>query len=158
MEQLKKSALLVIVCVTVIALLSATPVAVATTTNTVAIYMLTVHASIGGYAEGSGGSSTVYASNGGTSEVSVSPGTLFTLDATPYSGYTFQGWTCSGNGCYAGTDSHITITINNDVTENANFALVIPENVLPLIFLGLLVPVYMKRKTLRSKISHHTAN
>ena len=63
-------------------------------------------------------------SNGG----SVSPvsgnyagGSLVDLTATPSSGYNFNGWSCSGTGCYSGGSSTNTITINANIIETANF-------------------------------------
>jgi uncharacterized repeat protein (TIGR02543 family) len=49
------------------------------------------------------------------------PGTQITLSETPNSGYTFKNWTCTGAGCYAGTATSPTITINNGILETANY-------------------------------------
>ncbi|MEM5829291.1 MAG: hypothetical protein QW040_00415 [Candidatus Aenigmatarchaeota archaeon] len=48
-------------------------------------------------------------------------GSSITISATPNPGYIFSGWTCSGSGCYSGTLSSATITINNPINEIANF-------------------------------------
>ncbi len=53
---------------------------------------------------------------------SVPYGTSVTISESPSSGYHFVDWTCSGTGCYSGTSNSDLITINNAVTETANFA------------------------------------
>ncbi len=65
---------------------------------------------------------------------SVSPGsecvpygTNVGISASPSTGYEFTGWTCSGTNCYDGTDSSYTLTMDNPMTEDANFKL-IPES------------------------------
>jgi hypothetical protein len=40
---------------------------------------------------------------------------------TPASGYTFSSWTCTGTGCYSGTQGAEQITITNPVSEIANY-------------------------------------
>ncbi len=62
---------------------------------------------------------------------SVSPGsecvpigTNVGISASPSTGYEFVDWSCSGNGCYSGTSSSATITMNNPITEDANFKLI----------------------------------
>jgi hypothetical protein len=67
---------------------------------------------------------TMQAGTGGT----VSPtsgwqnaGASVTISATPNSGYAFSSWTCTGTGCYSGTSSSTSITLNAAITETANF-------------------------------------
>jgi len=48
-------------------------------------------------------------------------GTSVQIQATPNSGYTFASWTGSGTGSYTGTSNPRSITINNPITETANF-------------------------------------
>jgi len=43
------------------------------------------------------------------------------LQATPIAGYRFENWTCSGEGCYSGMDNPITVVVNHDIVETANF-------------------------------------
>ena len=84
---------------------------VANFANTITIYSLTTNA---------------LPLNGG----SVSPasgnydaGNTVIISETPNSGYTFMGWTCSGVGCYSGTSSSNTITMNANIVETANFGI-----------------------------------
>ncbi len=65
-------------------------------------------------------------SNGG----SVSPssgwysyGSQVTISESPNSGYSFTGWSGSGSGSYTGSDSSYTITMNNPITEEANYGI-----------------------------------
>ncbi|MGB7210353.1 MAG: VCBS repeat-containing protein [Pyrinomonadaceae bacterium] len=48
------------------------------------------------------------------------------ISAVPNSGYTFSGWTGSGNGSYSGTNNPASITINGPITETANFTQIPP--------------------------------
>jgi uncharacterized repeat protein (TIGR02543 family) len=48
-------------------------------------------------------------------------GTTVTILETPKTGYTFTGWTCSGTGCYSGTNPAVSVTVNSQITEIANF-------------------------------------
>ncbi len=52
--------------------------------------------------------------------VTLSNGLNLTLMGNSTS-VSFTGWTCSGNGCYSGTQHSINITINNNITETANY-------------------------------------
>jgi uncharacterized repeat protein (TIGR02543 family) len=45
------------------------------------------------------------------------------LVAVPAIGYNFSGWTCKGNGCYAGSSQNITMQIGPNQTEYATFTL-----------------------------------
>jgi hypothetical protein len=63
-------------------------------------------------------------SGGGT----VSPGSGWynagsgvTISESPATNYVFDDWTCSGSGCYSGTATSATITMNNPITETANY-------------------------------------
>ena len=49
-------------------------------------------------------------------------GSDVSISATPSSGYTFSGWTGSGNGSYSGLSDPGLVTINGPVTETASFA------------------------------------
>ncbi len=44
-----------------------------------------------------------------------------TITATPASGYTFAGWSCSGAGCYDGSNATATVTMDANIQETANF-------------------------------------
>ncbi len=64
-----------------------------------------------------------------SSEGSVTPGSgtyssgsAVTISETPAANYHFVDWSCSGSGCYSGTGTSQTITINNNIAETANFA------------------------------------
>ncbi len=48
-------------------------------------------------------------------------GTNVPISETPASGYVFTGWTCSGTGCYSGSDTNAIVMITNNVIETANF-------------------------------------
>ena len=48
-------------------------------------------------------------------------GTNVPISETPASGYVFTGWTCSGTGCYSGSNTNANIMITNNVIETANF-------------------------------------
>jgi hypothetical protein len=59
---------------------------------------------------------------------SVSPGSgwynashVLTISEVPNANYVFQDWTCSGTGCYSGTLSSTKVTLNNPISETANF-------------------------------------
>lgn len=45
------------------------------------------------------------------------------LGETPSSGYTFTSWTCSGTGCYSGSQTTANIIANATITETANYQL-----------------------------------
>ncbi len=75
---------------------------------------------------------TDYASpvSGGT----VTPGTGFyargakvILVASNSSGYKFTGWSCSGAGCYSGPSNSVALTIDNNITEIADFELIVSQ-------------------------------
>ena len=62
------------------------------------------------------------------SEGTVSPGSgwyiagsTITISETPTTSTPFYEWTCTGTGCYQGTSQSATITINNPITEVANY-------------------------------------
>ncbi len=62
--------------------------------------------------------------NGGTTTPvsgSYEAGNSVTITETPASGYVFNGWTCTGAGCYAGTSPSNTIIISANTVETANF-------------------------------------
>ncbi len=48
-------------------------------------------------------------------------GSQVTISESPNSGYSFTGWSGSGSGSYTGSDSSYTITMNNPITEEANY-------------------------------------
>jgi hypothetical protein len=73
------------------------------------LFSLSVNALTGGTAAPSGGS---YLS-----------GSLVAITATPSTGYSFSGWTCTGTGCYSGTSATNTITMGSNIVETAAFAL-----------------------------------
>ncbi len=50
-------------------------------------------------------------------------GTIINISAVPNQGYIFNGWTCNGNNCYSGPNQNATITMNNNLSEIANFRL-----------------------------------
>lgn len=56
-----------------------------------------------------------------TQNVLFTTGANVTVKAFPYSGYSFKNWTCAGTGCYSGTSSNATISVNGNITETANF-------------------------------------
>jgi len=45
------------------------------------------------------------------------------ITATANPGYVFAGWTCVGAGCYGGANASSTVTMNNALTQTANFTL-----------------------------------
>lgn len=45
------------------------------------------------------------------------------LQETPGSGYTFTSWTCTGTGCYSGSQSTANIIANATIIETANYQL-----------------------------------
>ncbi|MEM4098737.1 MAG: hypothetical protein QXW57_03175 [Candidatus Micrarchaeaceae archaeon] len=64
-----------------------------------------------------------------SSEGSVSPssgwynaGSQVTISADAYYSYYFSSWTGSGSGSYTGTSNPATVTMNEPITETANFA------------------------------------
>jgi len=64
----------------------------------------------------------VYPSNGGyvsrsPNQTTYTPGTTVTVTATPYSGYSFTGW----SGASTSTSSSVTITMSGNKTLTANF-------------------------------------
>jgi|GEM_PF-3833504 len=48
-------------------------------------------------------------------------GSPVSFSETPNSGYTFTGWTCTGKGCYSGTNASATVTYNGVINETANY-------------------------------------
>jgi hypothetical protein len=48
-------------------------------------------------------------------------GTVVPISETPSAGFAFSSWTCSGVGCYSGTNTDPSIMMNNAMTETANF-------------------------------------
>ncbi|MGC8688106.1 MAG: InlB B-repeat-containing protein [Candidatus Micrarchaeia archaeon] len=48
-------------------------------------------------------------------------GSSITIYAIPNPSYTFNGWQCTGNGCYSGINNPISVTVNNLITETATF-------------------------------------
>lgn len=61
---------------------------------------------------------------GGTASPNIGtylPGTNVTISATPSLNYAFSNWSCTGRGCYNGIDPEAKITMNNNITEAANF-------------------------------------
>ncbi|MGC8479322.1 MAG: InlB B-repeat-containing protein [Candidatus Micrarchaeia archaeon] len=52
---------------------------------------------------------------------SYEQGSQVTILASANPGYTFNGWTCSGTGCYSGTSPSNTITITSNTVETANY-------------------------------------
>ena len=69
-----------------------------------------------------------YLSTSSSSGGSVSPssgwynsGAQVTLSETPNTGYTFTGWTGTGTGSYTGSSASPSVTLNNPITETANF-------------------------------------
>ncbi len=52
-----------------------------------------------------------------------------TITATPASGYTFAGWSCSGAGCYDGSNATATVTMDANIQETANFQQNTPTSV-----------------------------
>ncbi|MGC8648148.1 MAG: hypothetical protein ACP5SJ_01460, partial [Candidatus Micrarchaeia archaeon] len=59
---------------------------------------------------------------------SVSPGNgwynaskILTISEAPNAAYVFQDWTCTGTGCYSGTLASTAITLNNPISETANY-------------------------------------
>ncbi len=51
----------------------------------------------------------------------VEAGNTITISETPSTTTQFSGWSCTGAGCYQGSSSSATITINNPVSETANY-------------------------------------
>ena len=67
----------------------------------------------------------IYSSQGGTVGPSsgwYDSGNVLTLGANSLSGYTFNGWTCTGSGCYSGGITNPEITLTAAVSETASFA------------------------------------
>lgn len=48
-------------------------------------------------------------------------GTSVIISETPKAGYSFVGWTGTGTGSYTGAGTSVKVTINNAITEIANF-------------------------------------
>ena len=48
-------------------------------------------------------------------------GTKVGINAMAAPGYSFSSWSCTGIGCYSGTDSNATVTMNDNITETASF-------------------------------------
>ena len=51
----------------------------------------------------------------------VEAGNTITISETPSTTTQFSGWSCTGAGCYQGPSTSATITINNPVSETANY-------------------------------------
>ncbi|MDE1822363.1 MAG: hypothetical protein KGI98_16110 [Euryarchaeota archaeon] len=66
------------------------------------------------------GSGSVSPTSGGW----YASGATVSLTALPASGYTFSVWTCTGAGCYAGTNDPATLTMGAPTTETASFTAV----------------------------------
>ena len=49
-------------------------------------------------------------------------GTVVGIDATPATGYNFNGWTGTGNGSYSGGNGATSISMNGPITETASFS------------------------------------
>jgi kumamolisin len=63
-------------------------------------------------------------SGGGSTEPNSgwqNAGAAVALTESPYLGFKFSSWTCTGNGCYAGTSISPTVTMSNAITETANY-------------------------------------
>ena len=52
----------------------------------------------------------------------VDSGLSASISATPNTGYYLTSWTCTGTGCYSGTSTTATVTMDNPITETASFA------------------------------------
>jgi hypothetical protein len=52
-------------------------------------------------------------------------GANVTITATPNGGYAFTSWTCTGIGCYSGTNNPWWVVMNAAITETGNFNQVI---------------------------------
>lgn len=50
------------------------------------------------------------------------PNTLVTISETTNTNYNFNGWTCTGSGCYTGLATSNTIKITNPIKEIAHFS------------------------------------
>lgn len=48
-------------------------------------------------------------------------GTQVTIWASPIRGWTLVNWTCTGKGCYNGTDTNANIYMLSNITETAHF-------------------------------------
>jgi hypothetical protein len=57
--------------------------------------------------------------NGTTASFGVSPTTVYSSSGTTR--YIFTGWSCSGNGCYSGSNPSASVIMNDDIVENANW-------------------------------------
>src|SRR5487761_38285 len=57
--------------------------------------------------------------NGTTANFGVSPTVVYSLDGRTR--YIFTGWSCSGNGCYSGSNSSASVVMNDNIVENANW-------------------------------------
>ena len=67
---------------------------------------------------------TMSAGTGGTVTPSSgwrATGSSVQIQATTNSGYSFTGWTGTGNGSYTGTNNPATITMNGPIEQSANF-------------------------------------
>ncbi|MEM4839516.1 MAG: hypothetical protein QXX90_02305 [Candidatus Micrarchaeaceae archaeon] len=51
----------------------------------------------------------------------VNAGSSVSISESPNTNYVFDDWTCSGTGCYSGTSTSATITMDNPITETANY-------------------------------------
>ncbi|GEM_PF-3274208 len=58
---------------------------------------------------------------GGSGNGNYVSGNLISFSETPNSGYTFTSWTCTGTGCYSGTNTVANIIIASNTVETANF-------------------------------------
>ncbi len=75
-------------------------------------------------------------SNGGTVSGSgkYAYSTSQKISETPNAGYAFAGWSCYGAGCYSGPSSSPSITLNNNITETANFNVIAQTNMTQVLF------------------------
>lgn len=69
---------------------------------------------------------SVLTTPGGSASASPSgsvyiPGTNVTITASPNLKYSFVSWSCSGMGCYSGSSPSISMIMNSNITETANF-------------------------------------
>jgi hypothetical protein len=60
---------------------------------------------------------------GGVSPVNIwtNSGLALSISAMPSNGFSFSGWSGTGNGAYSGSDNPAMITLNGPVIENATF-------------------------------------
>jgi hypothetical protein len=105
---------LVIIIAVIIGTFSLAPHAVAPNSYAVSASNTLTVSSLYGTTSGSGSYS-----NGSVAIFSVTPTVVYSSSGTTR--YVFDGWSCSGGGCYSGSASSTSIVMNTNITETTNW-------------------------------------